>query len=75
MRKNETRWLCEHARSLERYSGQWVMFSVSEGVVSNNGSLQKVLRSARKLTVDKKPFVFHVPSRDELISPHPPVRL
>ncbi len=65
----EIKWLCENARSLEKFSGQWVMFSTREGVVSNGPSLQKVLNASKKMKPSEKPFVFHVPSKEELGSP------
>ena len=64
-----TKWLCENASRLEKFSGQWVLFSVHEGLVSRGDSLSCVLREARKKKVTKRPFVFHVPSRDDLKMP------
>ena len=66
-----TKWLCENASRLERFAGQWVLFSVHEGLVSKGESLPLVMRSARRKRVLKRPFVFHVPSRDELKNPFP----
>jgi hypothetical protein len=67
--KEETKWLCEHAKSLEKFSGQWVVFSPEEGLVGSGGSLIKVLKNARRLPNQKKPFVLHVPSKQELNTP------
>lgn len=67
--KNETRWLCENAHALERFSGKWVMFSVMEGIVKKDESLTRLLRSARKMRISERPFVFHVPSKRELSAP------
>ncbi len=67
--KNETRWLCENSKALEQYSGQWVMFSVNEGVVGKGESLKKVLEDAKKLNIHPRPYVFLVPSKEELGSP------
>jgi hypothetical protein len=67
----ENKWLCENARSLERFSGKWVMFSVIEGIVKKDESLTRLLRSARKLPSTGRPFVFHVPSKRELSAPLP----
>lgn len=58
----ETQWLCEHARILEKFSGQCVVFNTKEGIVSG------------KKRSSETPFLFHVPSKDELISPFPFVR-
>lgn len=69
MKKNETRWLCENSRSLERFSGQWVVFSVEEGVVQKGESLDHVLKSARRTKMKERSFVLHIPSKGELISP------
>jgi hypothetical protein len=63
--KNETRWLCENARTLEKFPGQWVMFSVREGIVEKGESLDRVLR-ARRTKNGARPYVFHVPSKDEM---------
>ena len=70
----ETKWLCENAKNLEKFSGQWVMFSVEEGVVGNSASLRSVLKTGRKLRGMDRPFVFHVPSPEEFASPIPSVR-
>lgn len=67
--KAETKWLCEHAQQLERFSGQWVVFNVNEGVVESGFSLKQILKSSRVAKKTEKPFVFHVPSREELAQP------
>lgn len=67
----ETKWLCENAKSLEKYSGQWVVFSANEGIVDRAGSLSAVLKSFRHMKSKSAPFLFHVPSQEELISPLP----
>lgn len=72
--QKETKWLCENARNLERFSGKWVMFSTHEGVVSKGASLDHVLKSARRKRSSKSPYVFHVPSKDELGIPLPGVK-
>jgi hypothetical protein len=72
--KKETRWLCENAHALERFSGKWVMFSVMEGIVKKDESLTRLLRSARKLRMAERPYVFHVPSKRELSAPLPGAR-
>lgn len=61
----ETKWLCEHARALERYSGKWILFNVRSGMVAKGASLQKVLKSSSSRS-SEKPFVFHVPSKKDL---------
>ncbi len=58
----ETRWLCEHARLLEKFSGQNVMFNTQDGLLTD------------KKKSSEAPFLFHVPSRDELTSPVPVIR-
>ncbi len=55
----ETQWLCEHARTLEKFSGQCVVFTTKDGLVSG------------KKKSNETPFLFHVPSKDELNSPVP----
>jgi hypothetical protein len=67
--KNETRWLCENAKALEKFPGQWVMFTTHNGIVETGASLDKVLRGARKSKARNRSFVFHVPSPDELAAP------
>lgn len=67
--KSETKWLCEHARSLEKYSGKWVAFRVEDGVIKSGESLEKILSTTRKSGAHENPFVFHVPSKRELIAP------
>ena len=66
--RKETRWLCENAKALEQFSGQWVMFDSAEGLVAKGGSLNRILKATRRRHV-QKPFVFHVPSRRELERP------
>ena len=70
----ETKWMCEHASALEKFSGKMVMFNVPEGVVSKGSTLDQVLHSAKKKKYDEQPFLFHVPSKDELQSPVPVIR-
>jgi hypothetical protein len=65
--KNETRWLCENASALEKFPGQWIMFSVREGIVNKGDSLDKVLRNGRRAKNGTRPYIFHVPSKDEMI--------
>ncbi len=67
----ETRWLCENAKSLEKFAGQWVMFSANEGLVGNDESFLNVFRSTRSKKSKSTPFVFHVPSKEELAAPLP----
>lgn len=71
----ETRWLCEHASSLEKFSGKWIAFSVERGVVSDGKTLAMVMRKMRAQQAIRKPFVFHVPSKDELQSPRSHAKL
>jgi hypothetical protein len=73
--KEETKWLCENAKGLEKFAGQWVMFSVKEGVVSCDSSLKKVFKkTTAKIRSSKEPFVFHVPSKQDLLFPLPIIR-
>lgn len=69
--ENETKWLCENARNLEKFSGQWVLFSVHEGVVKNGASLRAILKARHDNKIRNKPFIFHVPSKKELASVTP----
>ena len=66
--KKETKWLCENAKSLERFSGQWILFDPSEGLVGKGASLNRLLRNLRRRAAGKR-FVFHVPSRRDLARP------
>ena len=66
----ETKWLCENAKSLEKYSGQWVVFSATRGLVGKASTLNNALRSFRHAK-SSQPFLFHVPSKEELVSPLP----
>lgn len=74
--QKETKWLCENAKGLEKFSGQWVLFSAKEGLVGCGESLAQVLKAARHKKDKHTPFVFHVPSKEELVvAPLPiPVR-
>lgn len=67
----DTKWLCENAKSLEKYAGQWVVFCSSRGLVGKAGSLNTALRSFRHAKSSTHPFLFHVPSKEELVSPIP----
>ena len=67
----ETKWLCENAKSLEKFSGQWVVFSAHDGLKDHAGSLEGVLKSFRHAKSKAAPFLFHVPSKEELVSPIP----
>jgi Family of unknown function (DUF5678) len=69
MTTRETVWLCEHARALEKFSGQYVKFSVDEGLVCAGETLTQVLSHKAGKKSHAKPFVFHVPSKDELSHP------
>lgn len=65
----ESKWFCEHASSLERFSGRWIAFGTKNGVVSDGDKLEKVLAIAKRRGHIESPFVFHVPSKDELKAP------
>ena len=65
----ETKWLCENATELEKFSGQWVAFNVRQGVTVNGLSFVKTFSASKKVRATEKSFVFHVPSKDELGSP------
>jgi len=64
--KKELKWLCEHSKQLEQFSGNWVMFSINEGVVSQGRSLERIIKEAKEKKSVIQPFVLHVPSKDEL---------
>ncbi len=65
-RKKEIFWLCENAGKLEKFAGQWVVFDAKEGLVSCEKSLGRLLKMVKKQKKVKKPFLFHVPSKDDL---------
>ena len=65
----ETKWLCEHAKVLEKYSGQWILFDIQEGVLSSGPSIDHLMAHPKKVKGKKEPFIFHVPSKDDLLSP------
>ena len=71
--KNETRWLCENAKTLERFSGQWVVFNAEQGVVGCHTSLDRLLQLTQKQHNDAA-FVLHVPAKRDLDSPIPTSR-
>jgi hypothetical protein len=63
----QTKWLCEHARQLERFSGQCVLVNVLEDTISKHESLSRVLKTVHRAAPgEQRPFVFHVPSKREL---------
>lgn len=64
----KSKWLCENAHTLERYSGKLVVFD-TVGSVKKSSSLSALLRSAEINQIVNKPFVFHVPSKRELANP------
>ena len=69
--RRESRWICENAQRLEeKYAGRWVIFNANEGVVSSGPDLGSILKAAKRSRA-AVPFVFHVPSRDELSAPLP----
>ena len=72
--QNELKWLCENSKRLENCSGQWVLFSVHEGLVSNGKSLDAVLRAAKKTKLSEDPFILHVPSKNDLKYPFPQLK-
>ncbi len=72
--KAETKWLCENAKDLERFSGKWVGFNADQGLVGESLSLLKILKAATKLNASRVPFVFHVPSKHELNHPLPMIK-
>lgn len=67
----ETKWLCENAKRLEKFAGQWVSFSANEGLVGSGSSLDHALKNSRNKHFRTAPFVFHVPSKEELTAPLP----
>ncbi len=66
--RNETKWLCQNARTLEGHSGKWVMFDAQQGFVRQGPSLATLLQKA-SLPGEAKRFVLHVPSKQELLKP------
>ena len=66
--QKETKWFCENAKGLEKFAGQWVLFSAHEGLVGNGESLAQVLKAARHKKAKNTPFVFHIPSKEELVT-------
>ncbi len=71
----ECKWFCEHASQLEKFSGEWVMFRVEEGIVCHGPTLNSVMNTVRKMKRNlTKPYIFHVPSREELSVPMSPVK-
>ncbi len=71
--RKETKWLCENAHALERFSGKWVMFDVTGGVVKKDDSLMRLLRTTDRRAVER-PYVLHVPSKKDLSVPLPGTR-
>ncbi len=60
---NETKWLCENAKVLEKYSGQVVTLDVRQNLITP--------LAREKAVLTKDVFVFHVPSKHELSLPLP----
>ncbi len=56
----DVKWLCEHTRTLEKYSGRSVVCHPQEGRINAAFALEKIPSSS---------FVLHVPSKKELSSP------
>lgn len=69
----ETKWLCENAKSLEKFSGRWVVFSSHDGLMRSCDSVATAIKSVRPSKSKISPFLFHVPSKEELVSPFPVV--
>jgi len=70
----ETRWLCENAKSLEKFPGQWIMFCPTDGVLCKGESLKKVLETVHRKKHPHKPYIFLVPSKDQLGFPVPVIQ-
>jgi hypothetical protein len=71
----QTKWLCENAKSLEKFAGQLVAFSATRGIVGRGESFDSIFnKSSRPKKSTPAPYVFHVPSKEELASPIPVVK-
>ena len=72
--QKETKWLCENAKGLEEYSGQWVVFSANEGLVCKGACLERIMKESKKRKLSLKPFVFHVPPKEIAEDPLPAIK-
>ena len=62
----ECEWLCENAKSLETYSGKWVLFLPDQGIVGCAQTFKKAVAQANKSRCREKPFLFHVPTPEDV---------
>ena len=67
----ETKWMCENSKNLEKYSGKWIVFSAAAGLLSTSDTLNPALKTVRHSKSSSAPFLFHVPSKEDLVSPLP----
>jgi hypothetical protein len=58
---------------LEQYAGKCVLFKPGQGVLCETTSISMdvLIKESAKIKIKGKPFVFHVPSKEELGSPIP----
>ena len=69
--RNDTESLCEMAGALERFAGQCVVMNPGKRVICGSFSMDVLSRETHKSKWKGKPFVFHVPSKEEVGSPIP----
>lgn len=71
----EAKWMCENSKELERFAGQWVLFTPGQGIVGCAHSLKVALAKVNKHQHREKPYMFHVPTSKELGFPFPVSRI
>ncbi len=65
MGDKELKWISVHERELRKYSGKWIAFLASKGILSSGETVTEVIEKAKKKHKVIDPFVFKVPRKDE----------
>jgi hypothetical protein len=60
------RWLNANEEKLEKFAGQWIAFLEKRGVISSGATLEEALRKAKARAEGESPYMFKVPSNEEL---------
>lgn len=65
MSAEELKWISAHEKELRKYSGKWIAFLASKGILSSGETVTEVIEKAKKKHKISDPFVFKVPRKDE----------
>jgi len=65
MGAQELKWISSHEKELRKYSGKWIAFLASKGILSSGETVTEVIEKAKKKHKIRDPFVFKVPRKDE----------